>query len=433
MVRSTLWMCRGVVSCLFLFTAVPGFCAVVPGDVIDATTWAKAVGLVPDEIIGWIQKGEFVLEVGDLQYSPSDCLPPYALQAREDNKGRYTVDENDFIVEKDTGTPVQRLIGHPFPEVDLGDPKACQKIVYNCFYTVHANGDFIAYLNTDYIRKSGYERSTKGEMRNLAMVGNPDAVKRENPDNLEKYTLFVAKSPYDIAGAAIMTWRYLDPRKQDNTFAYVPAIRRVRRMSAGNRSDAMFGSDAAVDDAGGFDGKVTSMEWKLLGRQEALIPFASVRLARLVKSREGGWRSPGDVSVMVYGYQKDGWNGASWAPVNWVWVKKPVVILEAKAKDPYYNYGIQRLWVQTETWGVAYKTIYDKAGKYWKTFLAQPRYFESEDGAFRMAHAGDQVVIDERSNHATVFRGPMPTDVWKYFVEMDVNDFSLAGFQKFCK
>ena len=46
---------------------------------------------------------------------------------------------------------------------------------------------------------------------------------------------------------------------------------------------------------------------------------------------------------MVYGYEKEGWQGGQWAPVNWLWVKKPVVILELKAKDPYYNYGIQHL------------------------------------------------------------------------------------------
>jgi hypothetical protein len=42
-------------------------------------------------------------------------------------------------------------------------------------------------------------------------------------------------------------------------------------------------------------------------------------------------------------------------------------------------------------------------------------------------------MIDERLNHATIFRGPMPADIWEYFSEMDEDDFSLAGFQKFCK
>jgi len=34
---------------------------------------------------------------------------------------------------------------------------------------------------------------------------------------------------------------------------------------------------------------------------------------------------------------------------------------------------------------------------------------------------------------ATLISGPTPTDIWQYDVEMDDDDFSLAGFQKFCK
>jgi len=420
-------------SCLPLLMISQGVCDVSPGDVLDKTNWEKAEGLLPDEIIGWIKKGDFVLQVGELNYNPREYQPSYALEALSTNKGKYVLDENDWIVEKETGMRGKPIIGRPFPDVDVDDPKAGEKIVYNNFYTGHISGNFITYFRTDYIRRSGYGRATHGEMHNMGMDGNPKSVATDNPDRVEKYTLFVARSPFDIAGAAIMTWRYLDPQKPDNTFAFIPAVRRVRRLSSGNRSDAMFGSDAAVDDAGGYDGKVTAMEWKFLRKQEALIPFPSPDPGRIVKSEDAGWNSTEDIEVMVYGYEKEGWQGAQWAPVNWLWVKKPVIVLEVKAKDPYYNYGIQHLWVQTETWGSIYKTIFDKAGKYWKTFIAQPRYFESGDKAFRLGHVGDQLIIDERVNHATIFRGPMPEDIWNYFAEMDADDFSLAGFQKFCK
>jgi hypothetical protein len=42
-------------------------------------------------------------------------------------------------------------------------------------------------------------------------------------------------------------------------------------------------------------------------------------------------------------------------------------------------------------------------------------------------------MIDDRLRHATIFRGPMPMDIWDYFADMDEDDFSLGGFQKFCK
>jgi len=422
-----------VVPVLLLFVTGQGICDVSPGDVLDKTNWEIAKGLLPDEIIGWIKKGDFVLQVGELSYKLADYLPAYVCKARSANVGKYMLDEDGWIVEKATGKRGQHIIGHPFPNVDPEDPKVGEKIVYNFFYTGHSSGNFVTQLHTDYIRKSGYARSTLGEMHNMTMVGNPTSVAQDNPDDVEKYTLFVARSPYDIAGAAVMTWRYLDPQKPDNTFTFLPAIRRVRRMSSGNRSDAMFGSDGSVDDSGCFDGKVTSMEWKFLRRQEALLPFVSAVPTRLVKGEEGAWNSPEDIEVMIYGYEKKGWQGAQWAPVNWLWVKKPVVVLQVKAKDPYYNYGIQHIWVQTETWAAVYKQIFDKAGAYWKTVFAQPRYFESADKAFHLVHAGDQLIIDERMKHATLTRGPMPAEIWEYLAEMDANDFSLAGFQKFCK
>ncbi len=406
---------------------------VSPGDVIDKTNWEKAEGLVPEELLGWIKKGDFVLEVGELNYKARDFQPPYALKALSANIGKYALDENDWIMEKKTGKRGEHIIGHPFPKIDPDDPKASEKMVYNICYTQYIAGNVIGPFSTDYVKSSGYGRSTKGTLYNMVMDGNPKSLARRNPDRVEKYQIFLAMSPYDIAGTAVMTWRYFDPQKQDNTFAYVPAIRRVRRMSSGNRSDALFGSDLSVDDAGGYDGKVTAMEWKFLRKQEALVPFPSAAPGCLVQGDEEGWLTSENIEVMVYGYQKEGWQGPPWAPVNWLWVKMPVYVLEMKAKDPYYNYGIQHIWVHTQTWGYVYKTIYDKAGKYWKTFMGQPRYFESEDKGFHLAYIGDQIVIDERSKHATIITGPSPTDIWNFHAEMEADDFSLAGFQKFCK
>jgi len=34
------------------------------------------------------------------------------------------------------------------------------------------------------------------------------------------------------------------------------------------------------------------------------------------------------------------------------------------AKDRYYNYGPQHLWIDAETYGCTYKVIHDKAGTY---------------------------------------------------------------------
>jgi hypothetical protein len=110
-----------------------------------------------------------------------------------------------------------------------------------------------------------------------------------------------------------------------------------------------------------------------------------------------------------------------------------VYVVEVRAKDPYYNYGPQELWVYEGNCIAHYKIINDRAGKYWKTVMMAIGFFESGDKEMKLTYAGEQVVIDERADHATLISGPTPTDIWQYGAEMDEDDFSLGGFQKFCK
>jgi len=80
--------------------------------------------------------------------------------------------------------------------------------------------------------------------------------------------------PYDMDGITVMVWRYLDDRRDVN-FSYIPAIRRVRRMSPASRSDSFLGSDFSLDDSAGYDGKIADIEWKLIKTQEAILPYLS--------------------------------------------------------------------------------------------------------------------------------------------------------------
>ena len=259
--------------CLTLLLTTQALSDVSPGDVIDKTNWEKAEGLLPEAMLNWLKNGKVVLDIGELNYDPDVYHPAFALETLKTNMGKYALDENDGIVDTKTGKRPENIIGFPFPEIDPDDPKAATKMLYNKNYIQYIAGNARAVFKADYINRSGYSRSTIGVMINMVMDGNPRSEARRNADRIEKYQIFIARSPYDIAGSAIMTWRYFAPLKEDNTFAYLPAIRRVRRMSPGNRSDTLFGSDMSVDDASCFDGKVTSMEWKLLRKQDALLPY----------------------------------------------------------------------------------------------------------------------------------------------------------------
>ena len=104
-----------------------------------------------------------------------------------------------------------------------------------------------------------------------------------------------------------------------------------------------------------------------------------------------------------------------------------------KPKDPYYNYGLHHVWIDADSYLCNYKVIHDKSGKYWKTILLSGRAFKSADGRLRVMGLGDQQAIDDRADHASIIEDASPRNVWVIFADLDLNDFSLAGFQKYCK
>jgi len=50
----------------------------------------------------------------------------------------------------------------------------------------------------------------------------PVRERKPNPLNLSAQQLTVIKSPTDLNGTAALSWRFRDPTKRDNSWAYVP-------------------------------------------------------------------------------------------------------------------------------------------------------------------------------------------------------------------
>jgi hypothetical protein len=413
--------------------AVTVLAEVSPAEVIDKTNWERIEGLVPYSVLDWVKRGNFVLHVDELGYTPLDYFPTFAKEAFEHNLGKYDVDEDGGIVEVKTGTSPKHIVGIPFPKVDQSDPKSAVKIMYNTLYMQYLPGNLRFPFQAIFVGRSGFEREVGALWRQVPMDGYPGSAEIRNPDGIEKYSMLVVRKPFDLRGTAIMLWRYLNPRTQDSTFGYFPAIRRVRRMSPANRSDAFVGSDFTFDDANGYDGKITAFEWKLLRKQEMIAPALGVYPVRIVQNGKGEWETTKSIRPVIYGHELEGWQGASWAPTNLAWVKRPVYILEMRPKDRYYNYGVQHLWVDAEIFGSAYKVIHDKSGKYWKTFFSSAMACTSAGRGTRFISVATQQAVDDRTDHSTIIEDASPRNIWNFYADLDVNDFSLAGFQKFSK
>jgi len=404
-----------------------------PGEVIDRTNWQKIEGLVPDPLLNWVKQGDSI-KIGEINYDPGEFQPPACLETMKTNVGRYDVGEDDLPVDTKTGKLPEFINGLPFPEIDDTDPKAGTKIMYNKNYYTYGVGNLYVPFKGKWVgRNTGVEREIVMDYWVYPMDGYRAAKEESNPEKLEIHSLIRALEPYDIKGTNILLWRYRD-KKQDSTFAFVPAIRRVRRMSPANRSDAFLGSDFCVDDAWGYGGKVNAFEWKVLRKEDQLVPFYPPDPIRLVLNDAGEWVTvnPGTHDVF-YGFDDEGHQGAPWFPTNIVFLMRPTYVLEAKAKDKYYNYGTQYLWVDAEFYQPTYKVIHDRSGNYWKTEWQSQVGFESGDKKIRWIGLANMMAFDDRADHAGIIVLVNPTHVARYFAEMDRNDFSLGGFQKLCK
>jgi outer membrane lipoprotein-sorting protein len=65
----------------------------------------------------------------------------------------------------------------------------------------------------------------------------------------EKKIMFFT-APADVKGTSFMNWSYDDEGRDDDQWIYLPALKKVKRISSGSRGDAFMGSDFTYDDLG---------------------------------------------------------------------------------------------------------------------------------------------------------------------------------------
>lgn len=64
----------------------------------------------------------------------------------------------------------------------------------------------------------------------------------------EKKTVLFYKKPANVKGTGFLTFDYPDPKADDDQWLYLPALRKVRRISASDRGDYFMGTDFTYED-----------------------------------------------------------------------------------------------------------------------------------------------------------------------------------------
>jgi hypothetical protein len=387
-----------IFSFLLLLSPCPAQAELNPGDSLSRDNWQTAKGLMLDSILRRFEDGSYQAKIIALPAALSWGSKFTA--ASEANAGKFAVDTNGSLVDAATKTYPPFLYGYPFPQIDPKDPQAATKAMYNFSYALMQPDDADRFSNLHWVTPTALEKYVdfQGQIR---FQGSRFSGPAPNPDATLRKLIIAGVAPYEVVGVVTLEWVYLDPQQWNSLWSFIPALKRVRRLNAANGSDSLFGSDLSHDDPYLFSGKVQYFSWKLVGTQEALVPYTLPNPKVLLKA-ERGYLLDNPQDLLVMGWDSRGWNGKAWWPTNYGLVKRPVWVVEATAKDPNYAYSRQILWVDRDLYVGYYKEAYDKDGQLWRVILNSVSVGRTAEGDFSIAQPDFTLSVDEQRNHATV-------------------------------
>jgi len=381
------------------------------GDTLNSNTASSAANLLPPEILKHYQDNGYVNPVSEWPASKFDWPTDFQAATRT-NEGKFAVTPEGGIVEAGSQKQPAYILGFPFPTIQESDPQAGVKAVWNFFYRTWYFGSLEAESQVNWVGARGLERRSDQNVRFMYFDGVPEKERRkENPENFLSQQLVVTQAPADLNGTGALTYRYRDPGKRDSSWAYVPALRRVRAVSPANRSDGFLGSDMSQDDGPFFDGKPEDFEWKLVGRKDQfrLADAGNLRGEGQNKWVEGkGWDAIWPDPNFL-GYMDPQWKGLGWAPRGpAVLAKRSFYVVEGVPKDKYYLYGKLQLFLDAVTFQGSWNRKFSWKGELLNTVQVMawnPKAFTRPDGQVDWNQGGTmafQVAENVKMNRATV-------------------------------
>jgi hypothetical protein len=343
--------------------AIPSF---QEGDILSLDDVDKLKPFLPEQL--WDNRDFFFYEGMQLEIGPTmrDYTPNAQFkEASEKYKGQARIGPDESLE--------NYTAGRPFPlEIDCkGDPKAGAKIMWNFSKTSSGDGQahfFYSYWDRGEQLPLYYEGTGRGmklsnryEPKYEATAG--DVFRGEK--RLSAFGAHVDK-PFDARGIELLSYRYKSsdkPRSEarnDDTWVYVPTLRRVRRISTAQRTDAVAGTDFTFDDLRSFNGIVPQYTWECLDERRMIAPM--------------------NTKVKGYPYEKDhnfGPYGLSFASDRWELRDAWLVRMLPKNEDhPYHQKDI---WIDKQTLAPLYSFAYDRKEELWKIIWHMKRWSEDKD------------------------------------------------------
>src|SRR5512145_751529 len=340
------------------------------GDVIGYDQVESLQKYLPKEF--WDNRDFFFYEGMKLTIGPAhaDYSPAEVYQAAtKANAGKAKVGAENSLSGYVTGQPF------PSEKVDCkSDPEAGAKIAWNFDRRWDGEGGGAKFIYSYWDRGERLPLYYEGKSRRVWLNGRADPEYQAaggevfRGDARKRVTGIEVEAPFDSRGLTLLTYRYKDSEnpaastRNDDTWVYSPALRRVRRISSAQRADAVAGTDFTFDDLFSFDGIIPQYEWKCLGRRDLLAPMNS--------------------RVQGYPLNKEhnfGPFGLSYADDTWDLRKAVVIEFQPRAADHPYSKKV--IYIDEQSMEPLYSFASDRKGELWKLIWHNHRW--SDDPGFK--------------------------------------------------
>ncbi len=212
-------------------------------------------------------------------------------------------------------------------------------------------------------------------------------------------------SPFDIAGTKFVIERPLEHARGDQINSYLASERRVRRLSAKERSDSFMGTNYTLDDFEGFSGLITDNTWRFVGRK--VIPA-------VVNSKNVLARFQGPISSL---------------PLD-RWQLRASYVVEAIPKWDGHPYSRRLLFIDEESFNIGMSLIFDRKDELAKVYLvlhASSDNASESDPALSATRWRSSIAINLQDGTGSIARAMKPTEFPKMKPSQVKQIFSISN------
>ena len=388
----------------------PAAAASIPPDTtITMQNWQQFQQYMPDGMVAlfqgkyfWKMPPDVKMEVGPSIIHP---LPKPYMEATEKYSGQVKlVDLPDGAL---TLSGYQG--GMPFP--NPAEPHQGWKVLANVWYRYLPHLIVDSYGNGCSIDRTGSVTCEAAQIVNRQLAFNTDPNTPANYDGAgEKFAseYLMVLEPEQQRYTAQLTISYKDLAKPQDSYVFLPSLRRYQPVSSAARCSPNQGTDSTQEDYRfGFNSNLTELKVDVIGEKKVLALVDSTL-------------PPGD-------FPKNFDMPLAWPMPSWgKWQLRDVFEISVgkiPSKAPGYCYGKRVMYVDKATYAPVWEDLYDSKMELWRIF---GMFMHTVDvpGIGPVTASGSMVWAfwDVQNSHATFFIDPAPGHAF-YVNEQAPNEY----------